>query len=176
MKIRALLIWGVAWGVFEATAGFVLHQLPVPIGPYIWFPAAFFVMDRVYQKTGQRRAVLWAALLAASIKLINLLWAVRPDIVINPAIAIVLEALAMAGVLCVSQKKNPAIVNALWRLAYLLYAVTLMPTWMREISVIRDTDALLLFVGREYILSTLICMAFTINLSGRRGIMHSERG
>ncbi|MCL2812695.1 MAG: hypothetical protein FWD25_12515 [Clostridia bacterium] len=176
MKWRTVLIWGVAWGVFEATAGFVLHQLPIPIGPYIWFPAAYFMMDRVYQRTGQKRGVLWAALLAASIKLLNLFWAVRPDIVINPAIAIVLEALAMVGVLSFSPKRNPALVNALWRLGYMLYAATLMPVWIREVSVIRDVGAILLFMGREYVLSTLICFAFTIHLSRRRGVMHSERG
>jgi len=176
MKIRNLLFWGIAWGVFESTAGFALHQLPMGMGAYIWFPAAFCMMNRVYQKTGQKRAVVMAALLAASIKLLNLLWAARPDVVINPAVSIVLEALAMAVALSLFKKSNPAFVNALWRLGYVLYALALMPGWMREVSVVRDTDALLSFMVREYVFSTLICMALTINLKGRRGIMHAERG
>ena len=175
-KSRAILFWGLAWGLFEATAGFVLHQLPMGIGAYIWFPAAYLMMDRVYQKTGQKRAVLWAASLAAAIKLLNLLWAARPDVVINPAVSIILEALAMVGVLSVLKKRNPAVVNGIWRLGYVLYAAILMPAWMREASVVRDMDALLLFVGKEYVLSSLLCIALTINLRGRRGIMRAERG
>jgi len=166
--MRPVLIWGLAWGAFEATAGFVLHQLPVAIGAYVWFPAAYFFMDRAYQKTGKRRAVMWAALLAASLKMLNLFWALRPDHVINPAVSIMLESLAMAGVLCFAREGKAGFrmiigkvlaVNALWRLGYVLYAAALVPAWMREVSVVRDADAVLRFVGHEYVLSSLICIA-----------------
>jgi len=165
--LRSVLFWGLAWGAFEATIGFVLHQLPFAIGAYVWFPAAYFFMDRTYQKTGRRCAVVWTALLSASLKMLNLFWAIRSDYVINPAVSIVLESLAMVGVLSFTREGKTSFwqiawkvsaTNALWRLGYTLYAAALVPAWMREVSVVRDAGALLSFVGHEHVLSSLACV------------------
>jgi len=165
--LRPILFWGLAWGLFEATAGFALHLLPFSIGAYIWFPAAYLFMDRVYQKTGGKGAVLWVALLSAFLKLLNLFTSVRPDTVINPAVSILLESLAMVCVLSFARKSDGAVlsiasevllVNTLWRLGYTFYLGVLAPAWMREVSVVQSGAAFLTFFVKENLLSALVCV------------------
>jgi len=168
MKHCSILFWGVIWGAFEATAGFLLHLLPFSIGAYVWFPAAYFFLDRAYRKTGRRSAVVYTGMLAAGLKLLNLFSQVRTDYVINPAASIVLEALAMAFALSLAWRPRRAIaaicfevfaVNTLWRLLYIAYIGTLAPAAFREVSVAASAPAVFTFMVQENIVSSFVCVA-----------------
>ena len=66
----------------------------------IMFPVAFFFMKKAYDSTGNAGAVIFVALVAAVIKLTDLLLpGLTPIFVINPAVAIILEGLAVGVVL-----------------------------------------------------------------------------
>lgn len=194
MKIRntktlvtTTLFWGSVWGIFEAVIGYFLHLLPISIGAYIWFPAAYFFMERTYVATGQKRAVVLVALLSASIKLLNLLTPIRLDYVINPAASIVLEALVMICVIAFSRNrefgrspmslvKRVLSVNTLWRVMYTLYAGFIIPAWMQEVSLIRDASSYLSFILLENLASTLICVAaMLLNYRMLKAVSHSEQ-
>jgi len=177
--MQIILFWGLVWGVFEATAGALLHLLPFAAGAYIWFPAAYFFMDRVYQKTGQKRAVVGSALLSAAIKLLGLFSAMRPDYVIHPAVSIVLEGMAMACVLALLRKGRgtPAeiavkivSINTLWRLGYALFLFVLAPVWAREGSAVQSMAPFLSFMIRENLLSSLVCGAVAMAVD-QRGVL-----
>lgn len=164
-RFAAVLTLGAAWGVFEATAGFALHLLPARVGAYLWFPAAYWFMDRAYRATGRRQDIVWVALISAAVKLCNLLTQVRADFVINPAVAIVLEALAMAafGIPSSSAGKRIALSaaasNTAWRALYLLYLALIAPGWMRAASVLSDTVSLAGFLLAENLIGSAVAIA-----------------
>lgn len=74
-----------------------LLALPIPGLPgLIMFPVAFFFMKKAYAGSEKAGAVFGAALVAAAIKLTDLLLpGLVPIFVINPAVAILLEGLAV---------------------------------------------------------------------------------
>lgn len=153
-----VLIWGGMWGIFEATVGYMLHLLPFSVGWLVWYPVACFFMLNVYRKTHHAEAVVLVGLLSACIKLMNLFLPVRIDKVINPAISILFEAVAVAAVVYAIKNffenrertlpfKAIAILaaNTGWRMLYALYLMFLVPDWIREISVISSAKSLITF-------------------------------
>lgn len=153
-----VLIWGGLWGIFEATVGYLLHLLPFSVGWLIWYPVACFFMYNVYRRARRIEAVVFVGVLSACIKLLNLFLPGRIDRVLNPAVSIVFEALALAAVLWVAnrffaEKKRNHLVKALsilcmnvgWRLLYALYLLLLVPDWIREVSVISSAQAMFTF-------------------------------
>lgn len=171
----AVILWGAFWGIFEATVGYLLHLLPFKLGAYIWFPAAYGFMAWAYRATGRKQAVLWVGLLSGGIKLFNLLTPIRADYVINPAVSIVLEAMAMGAVLWGTKagvrpkaKVIPLMVlgvNTGWRLLYLLYLAVIAPAWMREVSVLQSAEQMLQFLLWDNGLSTLVATAIALLLN-----------
>jgi len=169
--LHPILFWGILWGLFEATAGFLLHLLPVPLGAYLWFPAAFFFMRGAHQQTEKKSAILGAAAVAAALKLLNLFSDIRPDYVLNPAASILLEALAMIGVTAYRNRPTGqsmttlfstascvAWVNSLWRVGYVFYLIIFSPLWMRDASVVGSAASLLSFLLIENMLSSFVCI------------------
>lgn len=167
--ITTVLIWGGLWGVFEATVGYLLHLIPISIGWLVWYPAACFFMLNVYRKTRRTETILLVGLVSACIKMLNLFLPVRIDRVLNPAASIVFEALILAAVILVykrffAESKKPLRIEALtvlfmntgWRILYTLYLLLIVPTWMREISVIGSTAALLTFFFVHNLLTGLV--------------------
>lgn len=163
---------GALWGIFEATVGYLLHLLPFTIGWLVWYPAACFFMYLAYQKSERTADILLVALLASGIKLLNLFMPIRIDRVINPAVSIILEAAAMFAVIKLrnkyleNKKKNIPILafsvllmNTLWRALYILYILLLVPEWMRNISVISSTEALINFLIEQNFYTCLIIFA-----------------
>lgn len=154
--IRTVLLWGSLWGIFESTVGYLLHLLPVSLGWLVWYPVACFFMAMTYERARRPAAILCVGLLAACIKLLDLFLPVRIDMVLNPAVSIVFEALAMfcvvsaVGRLGEERRKKPLVIKALavismnmgWRVLYILYLLLLVPDWMREISVISSARQL----------------------------------
>lgn len=153
-----IMIWGGMWGIFEATVGYLLHLLPFSVGWIVWYPVACFFMLNVYRKTHRADAVLMVGFLSACIKIANLFLPVRIDMVINPAVSIVFEAIALSATIYIVKRffsdkeqtflsKGIAIIamNTGWRMLYALYLLLLVPDWMREISVISSAKSFITF-------------------------------
>lgn len=115
-NLSIILFWGALWGITEATLGYVLHifSIPLPGLPgLLMFPAAFVFMHRVYDSTQEPISVIQIALVAACIKLTDLLFGGLMTIyVINPAISLIVEALAVTLVFSVV-KKHPRSISFL---------------------------------------------------------------
>ena len=94
-NITKTILLGSVWGITEATAGYLLHRFGMGFGWLLWFPIAFFFIHRAYVWTKSAPAVMLCAAIASSLKLVNLLFPIRPDRVFNPAVSIILEAAAV---------------------------------------------------------------------------------
>lgn len=158
-----ILVIGAAWGVFEATAGYFLHLLPISIGFLVWYPAAVFFLTASYRVTGKRHAILFTAMLASAIKLLNLLLPGPVDRVINPAVSILLEGMALfaaisaldgagrIGKLSVSMAMNTA-----WRALYIGYLALLAPDTILGASVLKSGGELLRFFVIDNLASSIV--------------------
>lgn len=97
--LRAVFFWGSLWGIWEATAGHLVHLVKIPGLPgLIMFPAAFFFMSRAFAQSGRTKSIFLAACVAAGIKLFDFFIPGQlVQAVVNPALAILLEAPAVTG-------------------------------------------------------------------------------
>ena len=110
--VFSVLFFGALWGILEATLGTLLH-LPFfdKLGIYgasttIIVPLAYFLMANCYKKTNKFYAVYLMGVIASAIKLsVALVIGFRPS-VYNPAIYIIVEALAMGTALLAFRPKN----------------------------------------------------------------------
>lgn len=169
-----IIIWGAVWGIFEATAGYFLHQISFGYSWLIWYPVACFFMTNVYRKTGMLTSVVFVGLLCAAIKMLNLFLPGRIDRVLNPSISIVFEAITLAAIayavnhLLRGKKKSPLIkvlmalgMNTGWRVLYVLYLLFLVPDWIREVSVISTMSRFIpFFITQNLITSALIFIGY----------------
>ncbi len=91
------LFWGSIWGLTEASLGHILHQIPIlGMAGFVMFPIGMFYMVQAYRYSGQLSIMFLTAFVAANLKLIDLfLPAHTPFAVINPAVAILCESLAV---------------------------------------------------------------------------------
>lgn len=157
--VPQVLLWGGLWGISEATIGYLTHLLLPGMGWAFYFPIAYGFMRMAYSQTGKSRVVLYCAILSAAIKLINLPMTPRLDYVLNPAVSIVLEGLAVGLAFRWVCGKNrpmirfgllPLLTSALWRMLYLVYLL-LAPGWIREASILFMPGNLLNFATLELI-------------------------
>ncbi|MDD3572629.1 MAG: hypothetical protein PHP07_06775 [Eubacteriales bacterium] len=130
--LSPILLWGAVWGILEATAGYALHfaaiALPGLPGALL-FPLGFLCMAQAQKAAGKPSAAFWAAAIAASVKGIDLLVPGHDAIrVINPALSILLEGLAVTGIslLLPAKGKGPGLLPALgmgvlWRALFAGY-------------------------------------------------------
>lgn len=93
------IVWGLIWGIWEATAGYFIHLTHIPGLPgFVMFPAAFYFMSRAYVRSGKHETIFLAAGIASALKLLDLfIPGQNIQGVVNPAQAILLESLAVAG-------------------------------------------------------------------------------
>jgi len=93
------LFWGSIWGIWEATAGYIIHLTHIPGLPgFVMFPAAFYFMSRAFVRSGKQEVIFLTACVAAGFKLLDLfIPGQNIQGVVNPAQAILLESLAVAG-------------------------------------------------------------------------------
>ena len=109
--IMTIIFWGSVWGIVEATLGTLLH-LPATRRIYysssvIILPIAYCLMANCYKKTNQSfYAVYLMGVVAALIKLSVGFVIGFADVVWEPAIYIVLEALAMGSALAIFRPTN----------------------------------------------------------------------
>ena len=169
-----IVFGGAIWGIFEATVGYLMHLVSFGYSWLIWYPVACFFMTNVYRKTGRISAVFFVGLLCAAIKMLNLILPGRIDKIINPAISIVFEALALATVVFAADRllgdkyKNPftkALIalsmNTGWRLFYSLYLLFLVPGWIRDVSVVSSAAKFIpFFITQNLITTALIFIGY----------------
>ena len=104
----AVLLFGGAWGIIEATIGTVLH-LPIIhrtmflSSTTILVPIAYFLMGACYKRSGNMRSVLYMGILAASMKAIS---CAIFKMSFNPCFYILMEALSMGIALLVIRPKK----------------------------------------------------------------------
>ena len=109
--ILTIIFWGSLWGIVEATLGTLLH-LPATRMIYyssnvIILPIAYCLMANCYKKANQSfYAVYLMGVVAALIKLSVGFVIGFIDVVWEPAIYIVLEALAMGSALAIFRPTN----------------------------------------------------------------------
>lgn len=164
-----IIFSGALWGIVEATAGHFLHVLSIPAGYLIWFPIAFFFLNFVRHATDSPNCMLYAALIAAAIKLTDIFYTTRSDIVINPAISIVLEALAVYVVYryIMKDKHVPELTDIAacgftWRIFYLCYLLYVPEGW-QGISALSGMVPFVKFFFMETVLNTiLILICFSV--------------
>lgn len=101
--LAIIILVGSAWGLAEATLGYLAHLYfeGYPGLPgFLLFPISFYFIYKTYGLTGSRWACLGAAVVGAAIKLGDLLLPLpHPIFAINPGLAMILEAAAVAAFL-----------------------------------------------------------------------------
>jgi hypothetical protein len=127
--ILVSVLFGSLWGLAEAVLGYVLHLLPYGISGLIMFPIGFMLMNSAYQQTRNTSCIFYVAIVAASIKLVDLFLPYVPTLrILNPAVCILAEA-AMVAVffkLFISEKRTRNLMGAIvastaWRAFFVLF-------------------------------------------------------
>jgi hypothetical protein len=133
--VTASVFWGALWGITEATLGYLAHMISIipGIAGFIMFPIGYYFMTRAFKTTGKHWSIFGVASIAAGIKLIDLLLpGLNLIYTINPAICILMEALALVFVLMFmgSSDKESAmfdfkriwVIGAGWRFVFFVYS------------------------------------------------------
>lgn len=129
--ISQIIFFGAIWGIVEASLGYVLHLIPIPISGLIMFPIATFILIKAYKATDSKAALIYIGFIAAAIKSIDLL---LPGLsifkTINPMFSIVLEAVVVAvaySALTGSNRTKQVLVSIGasmgWRGVFIIYMV-----------------------------------------------------
>nr|WP_319216451.1 hypothetical protein [uncultured Trichococcus sp.] len=170
-KAIQIVYWGSLWGLAEATLGYVLHmaaiQLPGVPG-FVMFPVAFYFMRKAYLATGKPGAVFQVALVAALIKCCDFLIPGNiPIRILNPALSILLEGLAVAFVFVYAERRKTAVgfasvfsMGVLWRSVFLFYLFLIS---MIDLPAALVTDGLqvsLRFLLLESLVNAILMVAY----------------
>ena len=125
-SLLAIVFFGAAWGLLEATMGYLLHWLPGMWSGLVMFPIGSALMYWAYKNTGRRSAILYVGLLAASIKAINFAFPIHWEgwmRVYTPMISIVLESLTVFAVSYIFEKKASPIKQIFIHLGAIVLAI-----------------------------------------------------
>jgi hypothetical protein len=154
-KQRAeILFWGSCWGLLEVTLGYVIHRFAIAIPGlpgFVMFPAAFWLIQKAVDSSGRKDIILKMTVIAASLKLLDfLIPGSDPIRIINPALSILMEGLAVMMIM--NAKAKPNLISYfnmgfLWRGLFLIYMVGL--SWF-------DLPAGLVTSGLEVTLKFLV--------------------
>jgi hypothetical protein len=126
---KELLFFGALWGLTEATLGFFLHLVAVPITGLVMFPIGFFFMWQARLRTDSVYAPMQVAAVAASIKLVNLFVTPLWMTAVNPAVAILLEGVFVFVFIASAEQKTPIrclLATYGWRVGYLAFLFALL--------------------------------------------------
>lgn len=127
---QSILFWGSLWGITESVLGYGLHLASVALPGlpgFVLFPLAFFFMQRAYLATCQTSAVFSAAVVAALIKMTDFLVPNPvPILIVNPALALLLESAAVAVIMIYRKDRELRVpdffaMGIVWRGVFLLY-------------------------------------------------------
>lgn len=123
IRFSSVLFWGGAWGLAEATLGYLLHLMPGMISGALMFPIGLFCMTKATSQ-GEASDVFGVAMIAAAIKSVNLFFPqLTPVSTIHPMIAILLQsAFGYAFVQSLKRTLSPILlvpaVAIGWRVAF----------------------------------------------------------
>ncbi|WP_234123973.1 hypothetical protein [Clostridium hydrogenum] len=165
----AVVFWGSIWGIVEATLGYLLHRMNLSVGFLIWFPLAFYFLNKIYKKTGEAWCVLYGGLVAAAIKLTDLF--IEPNVikVVNPSASIIFEAASLLALYKIMERRNKkagilgiAGVNVAWRAIFLTYVFLFMPRAVIATSQLRALNPFLQFMILESAANTIIIEVYLI--------------
>lgn len=163
-NISSVIFIGSAWGIVEATIGHFLHVFTLGIGWLLWFPIAFFFLNSAYRITKKTSCMIYTAVIAAGIKMIDIFYTPRVDYVINPSVSILLEALAVLAVyqylINRSRSVNLNFVTVLsacfgWKVLYVCYLFFLPDNWI-NISCLSGIIPFAKFFFQETVMNTLL--------------------
>lgn len=156
----AIVFWGSLWGLMEATIGYGLHLLNIRgVTSFFLFPMACYYMDRVRKETESQWTVVYMALLAATIKLLDFFIPGHIPIKITfPAIAIVLEGLAVFGAFMVVERRErkfgypeALFVSLAWRVVFTAIQFATLPA-----SKVPAPKAVLKFIVVDSLVNSLL--------------------
>ncbi|MDO9628900.1 MAG: hypothetical protein Q7I99_03280 [Acholeplasmataceae bacterium] len=173
-----IIFFGALWGILEATLGYVLQFLPPLVSGSVMFPIAATLMILTYNHTKSKSAMIYVAMIAASIKSINFFMpGLLPIKTYNPMIAIMLQSLVMVAVIPLLQKKNVltvitgiALLGFSWRLLFLgNIAINNLLTGFQFVQ-LQSFSSMMLFVFLFGMIEFLVLALFfyTILLSKQR--------
>jgi hypothetical protein len=163
-SISSVIFIGAIWGIVEATVGHFLHVFTLGIGWMLWFPIAFFFLNSVYRITRKTSCMLYTAVIAAGIKMIDIFYTPRYDYVINPAVSILLEGLAVLCVYTYYFHKTHTVkldiisiilASTGWKVLYLCYLLFLPESWI-DISCLSGLIPFTKFFFLETVMNTLL--------------------
>lgn len=163
-RANNIIFFGALWGLTEATLGYFLHITTINIGWALWMPIAVFFLSSAYKSSGKISTVICVSIIAAGIKMIDLLIPGRIDRVLNPTASILLEGMVMSAYYFIIQKNNIfekfkylgiLLISISWRILYLVYML-FMPKWMIEISPLASTYSLFMFILYESLTNSVI--------------------
>lgn len=135
-----ILFYGGLWGGVEASIGYLMHLFLMPFAGFLMFPLGFYFMRRAALETEDRRAPFYIALVAAAVKCVDLL---LPNLlvikVVNPAIGILLQGMAVTLFLALEDKRvlsKALTASFMWRFIFIgiVYLESLSGTPMRLLS------------------------------------------
>jgi len=139
-KNTKILFYGATWGAVEATLGYLMHLFLVPFTGFVMFPIGVYFMRRGATATDDKKAPVYIAMIAAAIKLVDLLLPNTMVIkAVNPAMAILLQGVAVSLFLVFKESgllKNGIFASLAWRLGFIgiVYFESLSGTQMRLLS------------------------------------------
>lgn len=162
---NAIILWGSAWGLAEATLGYVFHALNLyvaGIAGFFMFPIACYFLNRVYIQTGKLNSIIYTSSIAAAIKLTDLL---IPSVVfihvINPAFSMIIEGLAVFAALAILERKSQIltywgafVVCISWRISFVL--LFMLPAYLLHIAPMMKNESLIRFFFVESLINGLI--------------------
>ena len=168
----SVIFFGSIWGILEATLGYALHFLPVLISGSIMFPIASTIMVMTFHQTKSRSAMIYVALIAASIKSVNFFMpGLLPIKTYNPMISIMLQSLVVYAVLPMVEKKSFAvqmlglgIVSLSWRTLFIMNIAINNALTGFMFNQLASSSTIISFI----VISGLIEMAILIGLSAIR--------
>lgn len=179
-----IIFWGALWGIAEATLGYVLHWAAVAIPGlpgFVMFPVAFYFMKEAYQATGKAQTVVSVAAVAAMIKCVDLLVPGNDPIrIVNPALSIMMEGLAVALVFAYTEEKGTAVgfghsfsMGVLWRGLFLGYLFLIS---LFGLPAALATDGILINL-RFLLLESLVnaCLMYGILKTGKTAVAFELR-
>jgi hypothetical protein len=175
--LLAGLFWGSIWGLYEATMGYLVHAFVRMPGTsaVLLVPFAVYCMVRATAAAGTVRAAGLAAVVAAAIKLVDLLLP-NPTLiaVLNPAMAIVLEGTAFVVVgwwlsagSMLHDGQRPALSTVAlatltfslgWRVLFLAWSATLAAGWSTGMLTGGWQGPVLGFVLRDGLMSAVVIL------------------
>jgi hypothetical protein len=173
-QIMIAVFWGSLWGIAEATGGYMAHMMSANlpgIAGFIMFPIGFYCMNKTLKASGKTWTIFAAASIASGIKLMDLfLPGISPIHTINPAVSILLEALAVISAVTLSHGRQKIserfrfsqvlIASTTWRVGFVIYSIILFILSISTEFFRKETITILRFLLLEPVINAAIIMAF----------------